>query len=421
MCVVFLTSCGFFSLQGFAQSESSVLQSPPGSSAVNKSTAPAELTAADGASGELGASLAISGDTIVVGAPDSYGGFGTSGTTYVYVQPAGGWSSMGPTAQLLKTEYEEYGGSVAIDGDTIVVGAPTSLGTGFPGAVFVFVKPTGGWITMSPTATLTDSGGLDAFGTAVAIEGNTIVVGAPGANIGSNTEQGAAYVFVKPEGGWTNMTETAKLTDSNGFTQQLFGNSVAINNTTIVAGTGNGAQNPVYVFARPVSGWVDMTETAQLTPSDGTSVDFFGYSVGIRNDTIVTTAPFVEVGSNAAQGAAYVYVKPASGWVNMTETAKLTASNGGVASQLGRSLSVTNNGIVVGAANVVSGHGGVCVFIEPKTGWQSMTQNSELIYPAAGGSAAWFGWSVGQSGKNIAIGAPALETNAPGAAYVFTQ
>lgn len=307
-----------------------MLPSSPGSSAINKSTAPAELTAADGASGELGASLAINGDTIVVGAPDSYGGFGTSGTTYVYVQPAGGWSSMEPTAQLLKTEYEEYGGSVAISGDTIVVGAPLSLSSGSPGAAFVFVKPAGGWTTMSPTATLTDSGGLDAFGTAVAIDGNTIVVGAPLANIGSYTEQGAVYVFVKPESGWTNMTETAKLTDSNGYTQQLFGNSVAINNTTIAAGTGNGDQNPAYVFAQPAGGWADMTETAQLTPSDGTSGDFFGYSVGILNNTIVSTAPFVEIGSNAAQGAAYVYVEPVSGWVSTTETAKLTASNGGV-------------------------------------------------------------------------------------------
>ncbi|MGB7862427.1 MAG: hypothetical protein WCF74_03450 [Candidatus Sulfotelmatobacter sp.] len=385
-------------------------------------TAPAELTAPDGKGGELGATVAISGSVIVLGAPDTYGGFGTSGTAYLYVEPSGGWTSMQPTADLLVTGYEEYGASVAISGDTVVVGAPLNiLLSGFPGAAFVFVKPPGGWATMAPTATLTDSNGSDAFGTTVAIDGDTIVVGAPGSNIGSNTEQGAAYVFVKPSGGWTNMTESAKLTDTDGYTQQLFANTVAISGSTIVAGTGNGDQNSAYVFVEPAGGWIDMTETAELTPSDGVLGDHFGSAVGVRGNTIAVTSPAKEIGSNAGQGAAYVYVKPTGGWTTATQTAELTASNGTTASRLGQSVFVTDNSVLAGAEDVISGHGGVCVFIQPPTGWENMTQNSELVYPAAGGEAAWFGSSVAQSGRNIVIGAPALGTNAPGAAYVFTQ
>jgi len=124
----------------------------------------------------------------------------------------------------------------------------------------------------------------DWFGVSSAISGNTVVVGAFDANI---EKTGAAYVYVKPSSGWGNMTQTAALTPSDGG--EGFGTSVAINGNTIIVGAANASnlnhqapqnQGPgaAYVFVKPVSGWKDMTETAKLTASDGADGDAFGYT-----------------------------------------------------------------------------------------------------------------------------------------------
>ena len=119
----------------------------------------------------------------------------------------------------------EFGIAVAIDGDTVVVGTEEF------GAAYVFVKPAGGWANMTQTAELTFSEKESAFGYSVAISGNTIVVGC-----GANTTPGAACVFVKPPTGWANMTETAELTASDGLMGSGLGDSVAISGNTVLAG-----------------------------------------------------------------------------------------------------------------------------------------------------------------------------------------
>ena len=128
----------------------------------------------------------------------------------------------------------------------------------------------------------------DWFGVSAAVSGNTAVVGAFDANI-ENT--GVAYVFVKPSSGWGNMTQTAMLKPSDGG--EGFGTSVAISGNTIVVGAANasneygrsGAQTQgpgaAYIFVKPASGWKDMTETAKITASDGVGGDAFGYNVSI--------------------------------------------------------------------------------------------------------------------------------------------
>jgi hypothetical protein len=232
----------------------------------------------------LGYSVAISDETVVAGA--LYSPIGNTGEADVYVKPAGGWRNMTQTAVLIPSDgtiCDSFGTSVAISGDTIVVGAPQTFCSNAPGRAYVFVKPAGGWKgTLTQTAELTfaPQGGLGiAFGSSISIGGDTVVVGAPGTY--PFTSSGAAYIFVKPAGGWTDETPTAKLTSSDG----LYG-------------------------------------------------DELGYSVSLDGESVVAGAPNAMVGSNQSQGAAYIFVKPPDGWKNATETAKLTASDGASNDQL---------------------------------------------------------------------------------------
>jgi hypothetical protein len=141
-----------------------------------------------------------------------------------------------------------------------------------------------------------------------------VVVGAVGDDIGANGDQGSAYVFVKPGGGWANMTETAKLTASDGAAGDEFGVSVAISGDAVVVGangahiSGKALQGSAYVFVKPGGGWAGpLTEQAKLTASDGAVGDQFGFSVAVSGDTVVVGAPFDDIDGAANQGSAYVF------------------------------------------------------------------------------------------------------------------
>lgn len=160
------------------------------------------------------------------------------------------------------------------------------------------------------SAELTASNGAvaDGFGWSVAVSGNTIVVGAPG-----NPSRGQAYVFVRPRSGWSGrLTQTARVSGSDGGGMDLFGLSVAVSGNTIVVGApnhvrGGGVAGEAYVFVRPkigVSG--KRTEAAVLTASSLNNVysDDFGASVAVSGNTIVVGAPNHDVGNSVHQGEA---------------------------------------------------------------------------------------------------------------------
>jgi hypothetical protein len=146
--------------------------------------------------------------------------------------------------------------------------------------------------------------------------------------------------------------QQAKLTPSDGSASDNFGGSVAVSGNTIVAGApsravgSNAGQGAVYVFVMPSSGWANGHQTAELTASDGAAGDDLGDSVAVSGNTIVAGAPSRQVLSNAAQGAAYVFVMPASGWANTNETAELTAADGIAGDRLGTAVAMSGNAIV---------------------------------------------------------------------------
>src|SRR5579863_339242 len=320
-----------------------------------------------------------------------------------------------------------FGFSTAASGTTVVVGAFDSNIEQY-GAAYVYVKPAGGWTNMTQLAKLTSSDNGQGFGTSVAISGNTIVVGAANtSNFDTTAGPGAVYVFVKPAAGWTDMTETAKLTASDGQPGDALGNSVSISGGTIAAGaffttdsSGNSFAGSAYVFVRPSTGWSgDLTETAKLTVSDSQLLNYFGVSIGTSSNTIVAGA----YGHNNFQGAAYVFVKPTTGWVSMTQTAELTASDGAASSDFGFSSAISGNTAVVGAVNARASLGEAYVFVEPTGGWINMTQTAELGAPH-GAQFDSFGQSAAISGKFVVIGAPGATVGSnqlQGAAYVFVQ
>jgi len=373
----------------------------------NMSSHTAKLVNSDGAAGDfLGHSVALDGLTAVAGASfhDTLGNF-NQGAAYVFTGSPAGWSDMDETAKLRAIEKDDnFGNSVAMSGDTVVVGARfhDTLGNNSQGAAYVFVRTGSGWTDMLPAARLTASDGAewDNFGNSVAMSGDTVVVGALG-----NADQGAAYVFVRPSSGWTTMIDTAKLTASDGIAGDHLGWSVDIMGDTVVAGAPSSSIVPgaAYVFVQPNSGWTDMTETAKLTPSDGVVSDEFGDAVAVDNNTVVVGAP----DHNSFKGATYIYTRPQTGWKDTTETAKLTASDGAADDLLGWCVDIRGNIVVAGAPLHATGgntfQGAAYVFERPSSGWAAMTETDKLV-ASDGVENDEFGMSVAISDRSVAIG-----------------
>jgi hypothetical protein len=399
----------------------------------------AELASSDGATGDaLGFSLAIDGDTIVASAPLHKIGVGAQqGALYVFQKPASGWANATQTAELtLSAGAGGQLGDVSISGDTIVAGAANqNVGASeSQGAVYVFVRPASGWVNAHQTAELTASDGAagDGLGTAVGISGDTIVASAPNSLIGlTGRDQGAAYVFVKPPGGWADSTQAAKLTTNDGAAGDSLGNDVAISGDTIALGAelrkvhSNPDQGAGYVYVKPASGWRDMTQTSELTATDGAAGDRLGLSVAISGDTVVLGAPFHIVGSTAS-GAAYIFVKTFFGWSStQTQNAELTASDRATNDRFGGGVGISGDRVVVGApAHQVGANpaqGAAYVFTRPTPVWTDTTETQKLT-AADGAAGDTLGDPATISGNLIATASIAHTVganNSQGAVYLF--
>jgi len=238
----------------------------------------------------------------------------------------------------------------------------------------------------------------DDFGWSVSVSGSTAVVGAPYAS----DYTGAAYVFSKVGSVWT---QTAELTASDASNGEEFGWSVSVSGTTIAVGApgyyyGIGA---AYVFTETDGAW---TQAAELLASDSGGGDKFGYSV-------VTSGPSVMVGADehsGSAGAVYVYTA-ADDWALSQE---LTASDAAPADMFGWSMALSGSTLVVSAVKAHDDTGAVYVFIDAGGTW---TQEAEL-WAGDGAAENYFGDKVATNGKRIVAGAPGHDDE-QGAAYVF--
>ena len=395
------------------------------------------LIASDGALNDrFGVSVAVDNDTAVVGAfqptytdPDTSLDVSRPGAAYVYTKDSNGaWSQQAKLTASDGADGDEFGISVAVDGDTVVVGARGNVSK--TGAIYVFTKPSDGdWTSTITETKLTATGGAadDLFGASVALYGaSTIVVGAPGDQnsvAGTNVSTGSAYVFARDSNGeWS---QNAKLTASNAALDDLFGNSVAVDDDTIAVGAYGKDDNSltdsglVYVFVKSGgAAWATTTETVQLRASDRAANDNFGRSVAVDGNTIVVGASGdrnTVDGAEASTGSAYVFTKPNTGWTNSagTETAKLTASDGADSDQFGRSVAVYGDTILVGAhQNDDDGtdSGSIYVFIKPTNGWTDTTGTVKLTASNAA-TGDRFGIALALDGDTALVAAPRNDAN----------
>jgi FG-GAP repeat len=394
---------------------------------------------------QFGTSVAVSADTIVVGAP--YAG-PSSGEAFVFRRPAAGWANVRQVATLEPSDgasNDIFGTGLAISGTTIVVAAPNHLegSNGYQGVLYVYNEPKAGWSgTLRQSAELVDSAGApgDELGDySVAISGDTVAAAAGYRKVGTTLDQGVVDVFVRPKSGWSGTVhQMAQLTASDGASNDELGfGAVGISGDTIVAGAGshqvgaNSQQGAVYVFVRPKFGWSGTHEqSAELTASDGDAHDDLGYeSVGISGATVVAGAGEHEVGSDLYQGAGYVWVRPTAGWSGTQhQSAELVASDGAFNDNLGADAIAISGRAVAAAApdREVGTHddqGSVYTFTEPAHGWSgTVKQTSESVGPSGADSdqlgqhaaVAIFGSTVVAGSHVHDIGA-----NDDGVAYLF--
>ncbi|MEZ4375849.1 MAG: FG-GAP repeat protein [Polyangiaceae bacterium] len=423
---------------------------------------------------ELGRAVAIDGDTLVTGSV-KYGEDGDRGAAFVYRRDCDGWQLQAVLRPGDAQPYADFGSSVAISGDTLVVGASRAInGTSTPsdGAAYVYRHCGSSWIQESRLQASNPDAG-DLFGASVGISGDAIVVGAvqerstaTGVNGNSANNDaanaGAAYVFRRGSGTWT---QEAYLKASNTGTNDLFGGAVAISGDTVVVGaigedspatgvngddTDNslGSAGAAYVFQRDSAGWA---QQAYLKASNTHGNMSFGFSVAIDGDTLVVGA--LNETSNATgvdgdqsdgfttKGAAYVFVRSSGMW---SQQAYLKQSNTGDFDRFGTSVSISGDRIIVGApeedsaatgldgdgaSDAAEESGAAYVYTRSGTTW-AFTTYVKASNTEAGDA---FGTSVGISGAYFVVGAPledsgATRTNrdqsdnsadASGALYVF--
>lgn len=321
-------------------------------------------------------SLSVSGDIAVVGAP-------VDGVIHIFYRNQGGTNNWG-RIRMISGPYLSggFGHAVAISGDTIVVGAYEAIvGSTRQGAAYIYQRDQGGtgsWGLVKQIVA-TDGALDDWFGNSVSINGDTVVVGASDADVNGKVDQGAAYVFFRPQGGTNNWGQVKKVIAADGASRDFFGEEVSIDGNMIVVGAwaaevnGKTDQGAAYVFYRDYGGVSNWGQIRKLVASDGAAREHFG-QVSIDGDTIVVGANEATIGANQAQGAAYVFYRNQGGADNWGQVRKVMALDGKTYDDFGEAQ-VSGNTLVVGAFGAEAAY----VFYRDQGGTNNWGQVKKLV------------------------------------------
>ena len=392
-----------------------------------------------------------------------------SGAAYVFVKQGGTWVQQAYLKASNTQGSDGFGQSLAVSGDTIAVGASgeDSNATGIngnqannsavdAGAVYIFVRNGGVW-SQQAYLKASNTGAGDNFGLALALSGDTLVVGAPsedssstGVNGNQNNEtasnSGAAYVFVRNAGVWSQQAYL-KASNAGGFNGDNFGHSVSISADTIAVGawsedsnaTGvNGDQNnntaidsgAAYVFVRNAGVW---SQQAYLKASNTGNDDYFGWAVAVSGDSLVVGAYSEDsnaTGINGVQsnnlaggsGAVYAFRRNAGLW---SQEAYIKASNSEANDQFGRNLALSGDILVVASraedSNAIGIDGNQANNLSVQSGATYVLRRSggvwsQIAYLKASNAESFdqFGWAVGASGELVVSTAVFEASNASG-------
>ena len=297
---------------------------------------------------DFGCAVALDGDTALVGADyKTIGAQAYAGAVFVYVRSGTGWSLQAALMDPGALAGDGFGGAVALDGDTALVGADnrTVDGQRHAGAAYLYVRSGGIW-SLQAELTAAVPAANDWFGSSVALDGDTALVGAGGRTVGGQYYAGAAYVFNRSGAVWS---QQAELTAGDGAAGDEFGHAVALSGETALVGAENRsvggapAAGAAYVFARSGAGW---SQQAELTAPDAASRAGFGSSLDLSGDTALIGAGGAPAGGRVNSGAAYVYARSGTTW---SQQAELTDPDGAAGDWFGSSLALSGDRALIGA------------------------------------------------------------------------
>lgn len=357
--------------------------------------------------------LAFDGRTVVGGAPfGTYSGVQQPGRAFVFELVGDSWEQTALLTPPVLQTNAWFGIGVAVDGDFLAVGAPgENSPTTDAGAVYVYVRVGGAWV---PAGRLVaDTPTEDAsFGVSLALQGDRLIVGAPGDSSEGIPFAGAVYVFERIGGIWT---QVDKLTASDAVEGDLLGDSVALDGDEIVAGaplvdhTGVTDAGAAYVFRLVGGTWQEIT---RLEAGDPLEEAEFGRSVAVRGGRIVVGAPRHDTAGQDRAGAAYVFAEQGGVWSFETQ---LTAHDGEGGDLYGIDVDVDRGTILVGSYlnTHATGTGSTYVYQRSGGAWNFVTK----VFASDPGGLL-LGWRVCLRNDLAAMAAPFYQTNR-GAAYVF--
>jgi hypothetical protein len=380
---------------------------------------------ADDADGNdaFGFSVAIDGDTAVVGAAfDSTATKTWTGSAYIFTRNSGLWAQQGHVFADDGADHDSFGDAIAISGDTMVVAASyDDLATVTnAGSAYVFVRSSGMWSQQAhlfaDSPSENDYFGYDG---AVAIEGDTIAVGVKSDDTAAGTDAGSVYIFARSAGVWTKQDQVFA---DDAAPYDGFGHVVALSGDTLLVGTrvdstpaGTNAGS-AYVFTRSGSTW---TQQAHLYADDAGIADWFGTSGDIDGDTIVLGARFDDTPAGSDAGSAYVFTRSGGLW---SQTAHIYPDASAADFNFGTSVAISGDIIVVGTPYDDPGAGSEAgtAFVFRRIGGTWVQQAH--VYASSYANDERFGERVDVWGKTILIGARRDDTPAgqnAGSAYIF--
>lgn len=365
-----------------------------------------KVTAAgDTAGSGFGSAEAISGTTAVIGAMDAtVNGHADQGAAYIFDEAGGVWTQATELSANDGAANDEFGVSVLISGTTAVVGAPgaTVNGNAGQGAVYVFSDSGGTW-TQTAKLTAGDGTAGNAFGTALALSGTTLVVGAPSTTVGGNADQGTVYVFDESGATWA---QVAELQDGSGNSGADFGISVGISGTNLLVGapSPSSGSGKVFVFTGSGSAW---TQADVLVPSGTVSAAAeFGNAIAVSGNTALI-GEFNDITDVLPVGAAYIFAGSGGNWTQVTELV-----NPAPGDYFGSAVALSGTTALVGA-ELDEGSGEAFMYSGASGTW-SLTAT---FVDSGGNDDDGFGSSVALSDTTALVGTGYPGTTPPDVAY----